>query len=140
MKYSLIRSLFLRVSIAAALAVSFAPGISPPIWANGLGFFEELEEDNADVGPPFFGFVKDTSGKFLSDASVTVTIKSMNSSLAVRTDIQGHYRVPGFSKDIDPKAIDITCSKDGYKLVNMQRRPPVGDNGPIEVSCTLAKS
>jgi hypothetical protein len=142
MKSMFTKNTFVRVGIATFFAVYFAAsfkvGLSSSAWANGRGFFEDLDDDDADAGPPFFGFVKDTSGKFLADASVTVTIKAMNSTLAVRTDIQGHYRVPGFSKEIDPKTIDITCSKDGYKLVDLMRRPPVGD-GPIEVSCTLAK-
>jgi hypothetical protein len=131
-------ALFVRIGIAALFAVALTAPAASPAWANGRGFFEDLEDDEADVGPPFFGFVKDSSGKFLADAAITATIKSMNSSLAVRTDIQGHYRIPGFSKDIDPKEIDITCSKDGYKLVNRARRPSPS-NGPIEVSCTLAK-
>lgn len=132
-------ALFVRVGIAMMFAVLFATEASLPAWANGKGFFEDLEDDQeANVGPPFFGFVKDSSGKFLANASVTATIKSMNSSLNVRTDIQGHYRIPGFSKDIDPKQIDITCSMDGYKLLNRMRRPSPAD-GPIEVSCTMAK-
>ena len=82
--------------------------------------------------------VKDSSGKFVPDAVITASIKSMNSSVTARTDIQGHYRIPGFSKDIDPKEVDITCSKEGYKLANRTRRPSP-NGGPIEVSCTLAK-
>ena len=136
-------ALFVRTGVSMMFAVTLMLGAltfgtSAPAWANGKGFFEELEEDEEDVGPPYFGFAKEPNGKFMADTIVTATIKSMNSSVTVRTDVQGHYRIPGFSKSIDPKEVDITCSKDGYKLVNRSRRPSP-NNGPIEVSCTLAK-
>lgn len=131
-------ALFVRASIAMVFAFTLTLGASHSVWANGKGFFEELEEDEEDVGPPYFGFVKESNGKFMADATITATIKSMNSSVTVRTDIQGHYRIPGFSKSIDPKEVDITCSKDGYKQLNRSRRPSP-NGGPIEVSCTLAK-
>ena len=130
-------AMFVRVGFATmfAFALTLGPSLA---WANGKGFFEELEEDEEDTGPPYFGMVKDTSGKFVPDAIITASIKSMNSSVTARTDIQGHYRIPGFSKSIDPKEVDITCSKEGYKLANRTRRANP-NNGPIEVSCTLAK-
>ena len=131
-------ALFVRTGIATMFALTLMLGASHSVWANGKGFFEELEEDEEDVGPPYFGFVKEPNGKFMPDATITATIKSMNSSVTVRTDVQGHFRIPGFSKSIDPKEVDITCSKDGYKQVNRSRRPSA-NNGPIEVTCTLGK-
>jgi hypothetical protein len=136
-------ALFVRASVAMMFAIplmfgALTFGAPTSAWANGKGFFEELEEDEEDVGPPYFGFVKEPNGKFMPDATIVATIKSMNSSVTVRTDVQGHFRIPGFSKSIDPKEVDITCSKDGYKQVNRSRRPSP-NNGPIEVTCTLAK-
>ncbi len=37
------------------------------------------------------------------------------SSFVVQADIQGHYRIAGFSKRVDAKKVQITCSKAGYK-------------------------
>ena len=129
---------FVRAVFAMAFVFALSLGPLSHAWANGKGFFEELEEDEEDVGPPYFGFVKEPNGKFMPDATIVASIKSMNSSVTVRTDVQGHFRIPGFSKSIDPKEVDITCSKDGYKQVNRSRRPSP-NNGPIEVTCTLAK-
>lgn len=119
-----------------------SPALAPHAFANGAGFFEEMEEENEDTGSPFFGFAKEASGRYLADTTITATIKSMNSSVAVHTDVQGHYRIPGFAKSIDPKQVEIACSKDGYKQVSMLRRPPAGGgpNPPIEVDCTMAKN
>lgn len=131
-------AVFVRTGFAMMFVFALSLGAMSHAWANGKGFFEELEEDEEDVGPPYFGFVKEPNGKFMPDATITASIKSMNSSVTVRTDVQGHFRIPGFSKSIDPKEVDITCSKDGYKQVNRSRRPSA-NNGPIEVTCTLAK-
>jgi hypothetical protein len=131
---------FGRTLLAIAMIAS-SMALRVPAWANGAGFFEELESDDEEVGSPFFGFAKESGGRFVADATITATIKSMNSSVAVHTDVQGHYRIPGFSKSIDPKQVEITCSKDGYKQVSTLKRPPAGGpNAPIEVDCTLAKN
>ena len=58
-----------------------------------------------------------------------------------RTDDQGHYKFSGFSKEIDPKDVEITCTRDGLKLLRTLRRS--GDNpggaSVVEVDCLMVK-
>jgi hypothetical protein len=108
-------------------------------WAGGTGL-DEHDEDEA--GTPFFGFAKDLDarGKGIADTKVVAEIKGGNASLVTRTDAQGHFRIAGFGKDIDPNTVEITCSKEGYKLQRAARRRLSSDPGsPVEVDCLMAK-
>jgi hypothetical protein len=126
------------------LCMAFAAAIvgGSPALANGGDFFEELNaswgQQNTDDGVPYFGFVRDSKGKTIPSASITATTAS-GSSFVVQADNMGHYRIPGFSKSVDPKRVQITCSKTGYRLVSRDRRVLRGaPNGPIETNCILA--
>jgi hypothetical protein len=127
----------LTASIVAT-AMAFGMGVLTPraASANGIEFFEEDESE--DRGLPFFGFVRESGGKLVPDAVITATIKEMNSTLTARTDVLGHYRIPGFAKSVDPKSVEIGCSKQGYKQVTVMPRP-TPPNTAIEIDCTLAK-
>jgi hypothetical protein len=121
---------------AAACAVAAAPAL-----ANGGDFFEELSATwnaaNADEGVPYFGFVKDNKGKGIAGASVAATTAS-GSTFVVQADNQGHYRIPGFSKSVDAKLVQINCNKTGYKLMTRDRRIMRSKaNAPIETNCVL---
>ena len=80
-------------------------------------------------------------GGTVADAKVSAEIKNRNASLVTRTDAQGHFKFSGFNKDIDPKDVEITCTKEGFKLRRTIRRaPPSGDTASsIEVDCLMAK-
>ena len=124
------------VVMGAALALGLA---GTAAWAGGSGLDEQ---DDADAGTPFFGFVKDLDarGRGIADAKVVAEIKGGNASLVTRTDAQGHFRIAGFGKDIDPNTVEITCSKEGYKLQRAARRRLSSDPGsPVEVDCLMAK-
>jgi hypothetical protein len=132
------KTAFVRAGATAALALTLALGATASAWANGASFFDEDDQDE-NVGPAFFGFVKETSGRLVPDAIITATIKEMNSSVTVRTNVMGIYRIPGFAKSIDPTHVDIVCSKPGYEQATRLRRPSSPDT-PIEVDCTLKKN
>jgi len=122
------------VVTAAALALA-----APAAWAGGSGLDEA---DDADAGTPFFGFVKDLDarGRGIADAKVTAEIKGSNASLITRADAQGHYRLAGFGKDVNPDNVAITCAVDGYKLDRTPRRKLSNDPGaPVEVDCLMVK-
>jgi hypothetical protein len=125
----------LPVAVAAVSLVLCAPA-----FANGGDFFEELSatwQNNSDDGLPYFGFVRDAKGKLIPSATVTATTAS-GSSFVVQADNMGHYRIPGFSKSVDPKRVQVTCSKPGYRLVARDRRVLRGaTNVPIETDCIL---
>ncbi len=124
---------------ALALALSF--GASVPAFANGGDFFEELAATwgaaNADEGVPFFGFAKDNRGKGIAGAAIQATTAS-GSSFVVTTDSVGRYRIPGFSKSVNAKLVQVTCAKTGYKLITRDRRVMRTANMPIETNCVLA--
>jgi hypothetical protein len=124
-------------------ALAFAAGLAVclPALANGGDFFEEMManfHNNNDDGVPYFGFVRDSKGKVIPEATITATTPS-GSSFIVQADIRGHYRIAGFSKRVDAKKVQITCSKVGYKLVARDRRLLRGvPNAPVETNCVLA--
>ena len=129
-----------RLPVAFA-AAAVALLVCAPAFANGGDFFEELSatwQNNADEGVPYFGFVRDAKGKMIPNATVTATTAS-GSSFVVQADTMGHYRIPGFSKSVDPKLVQVTCSKPGYRLVTRDRRLLRGAaKAPIETNCILA--
>jgi hypothetical protein len=129
-----LRHSFLSMSMALAIAGALAA----PVWAGGSSFGDD--DDAADEGPAYFGFVRDTSGISISDAKVTVGIKNRG-GVVTRSDALGTYRVPGFGKDVDTKDVEVTCEKEGYKQTKTFRRTsPTALNVPIiETECTLAR-
>jgi len=126
--------LSLCIALAAAGAMSVR---SVPVWAGGSSFGDD--EDEADEGPAFFGFVRDTGGNSISDAKVTVGIKNRG-GVVTRSDALGTYRVPGFGKDVDTKDVEVNCEKEGYKQVKTFRRPAAADAPIVETECTLQRS
>lgn len=133
-----VSSLLVRAAGGVALAAALA--LSLPAHANGGDFFEEMManfHNNSDDGVPYFGFVRDSKGKVIPEATVTATTPT-GSSFVVQADIRGHYRIAGFSKRVDAKKVQITCSKAGYKLVTRDRRRLRGvPNAPVETNCVL---
>ncbi len=129
-----------KLLLCTMFAASVVAGSSA--LANGGDFFEELNaswgQQNSDDGVPYFGFVRDSKGKTIPNASITATT-AKGSSFVVQADTMGHYRIPGFSKSVDPKQVQITCGKAGYRLVSRDRRVLRGaPNAPIETNCILA--
>jgi hypothetical protein len=124
------------MALAVALSIALA-GSAARAGGSGLD-----EEQDADAGTPFFGFVRnlEARGKGLADAKVTAEIKGGNAALITRADAQGHYRLAGFGKDVNPANIEITCTAEGFKLQRTARRKLSNDpNAPIEVDCLMVK-
>ena len=59
--------------------------------------------------------------------------------VVTRTDALGAYKVPGFGKEVDPKDVEVSCAKDGYKQVKTRRRTASDAINAviIETECTL---
>ena len=132
-------SSLLAIGGAFALAVGLA--FSSPALANGGDFFEEMManmQNNSDDGVPYFGFVRDSKGKVIPEATIKATTPT-GSTFVVQADSRGHYRIPGFSKRVDASKVVVTCSKEGYKLVARDRRIMRSmPNAPVETNCVLA--
>src|SRR5262245_11025032 len=130
-----------RASWMLGMAVFLPLAFTGLAWSGGASLDED-EEDQSNAGVSFFGFAKDLDrGGGVPDAKVSAQIKNRNASLVTRTDDQGHFKFSGFSKDIDPKDVEITCTKDGFTLQRtVRRRPPGGDNATsIEVDCLMVR-
>jgi hypothetical protein len=129
-----------RASILLGVALAFPLAIASMAWAGGASLDED-EEDDTNAGVSFFGFARDLDrGGGVADAKVSAEIKNRNASLVTRTDDQGHFKFSGFSKEIDPKDVEITCSKDGLKLQRtLRRQSPGSEAASIEVDCLMAK-
>jgi hypothetical protein len=124
-----------RTGALATAALAFSWVLSVSAWGGG-------DDDNADdAGPSYFGFVRDSNGTTVPDAKVTVQPKD-GGSIITRTDALGTYKVPGFSKEIDPKDVQISCDKNGYRQVRVVRRSSASKDPkiPIETECTLQKT
>jgi hypothetical protein len=101
-----------------------------------MGGPDELMNDAVVI----FGFVKDSRGAPVADANVKAKLGS--TTMYVRTDATGAYKLPLFDKKIDPKDVVISCEKTGYKQIRVSRRPPVvKPDAPItvETECRLER-
>jgi hypothetical protein len=125
-----------RASIAT-LVVGLLCIVSTAVWAGGSSFGDD--DEDADEGPAYFGFVRDTGGGTIPDAKVTVGIANRG-GVVTRTDALGAYKVPGFGKEVDPKEVQVTCEKEGYKQTKVSRRAAKADAPIIETECTLQRS
>lgn len=95
-------------------------------------------DDEADF-PHFFGFVKDTDGNAIPSAKVSAAVTAAGAVLVSRTDATGAYMIPMF-KETDAARANITCSKDGYRFKEVQRRNPTAPPGTsAEVDCILER-
>ena len=130
-----------RASLLLGLALALPLAFAGMAWAGGASLDED-DEDQSNAGVSFFGFARDLDrGGGVADAKVSAEIKNRNASLVTRTDDQGHFKFSGFSKEIDPKDVEISCSKEGLKLQRtVRRQPPGGDAATsIEVDCLMIK-
>jgi hypothetical protein len=126
-----------RIGFRVVVALGLTLTISNPAWSGGSGDEDSHDQDD---GPRYFGFVKDASGKIVPDAKVTAEVKGLGSVIA-RSDKLGTYKLPGFGKQIDPKNVTISCSKDGYQQIRTFRRPPATKTPQtaIETECTMQR-
>jgi len=99
-----------------------------------------MHDEAPDEGLVFFGFVKDARGAPIANAKVTATMNSGNSFI-VQTTATGLYRLPTFSKQINPADVTIACAKEGYKQTRVTRRPVVKADPPkpVETECRMER-
>src|SRR3984893_910658 len=129
-----------RASLLVGLALLVPLGVAGVAWAGGASLDDD-DEDQSNVGVSFFGFARDLDvGGGVADAKVSAEIKNRNASLVTRTDVQGHFKFSGFSKEIDPKDVEIICSKEGLKLQRTVRHEAPGNtSSAVEVDCLMTK-
>jgi hypothetical protein len=113
--------------------VMFCLATSQVVRANGMEFFDA--ENDGEVLLYYFGNVRDTKGAVVDKFMVTVTVNNVvvnKAPLAMpfRNDTPGHFRSPdvgkaikGLGKPVDPRFIEVTIKKDGYRVVKAPKVP-----------------
>src|SRR5262249_32652278 len=121
-----------RAGWSASAVIAMTCMLATAVWAGGSGFGDD-DDAGEDEGPSYFGFVKDANGSTIPDTKVTVAVKDRG-GVVTRTDALGAYKVPGFGKEIEPKDVEISCEKQGYRQVRILRRnlPPPDSRIPVE--------
>jgi hypothetical protein len=129
-----------HVRRTAAVVLTMSCALSIAAWAGGASFGDD-SDNSEEEGPSYFGFVRDANGATVPDAKVTVGLKN-GSAIITRTDLLGTYKVPGFRKEVDPKDVEVSCDKQGYKQIRVVRRssPSSDPKIPIETECTLQRN
>ena len=124
--------LVLGTVLMAALAL---PGGGP---ARAGGDEYNAAKDTAQLGPAYFGFVRDARGTPVSGAQVELRPKA-GAAVVLKTNVLGLYR-SHIRKDVNPDEVTVSCGKEGYKVDRVFRRTPHKSNAMfIETDCTLQK-
>src|SRR5690349_14467159 len=96
-------------ALIVALMVAVVAGVFPfSAWAGGELTDEDKDDGDTTTGP--YGFVKDTRGAVVAEATVTVDIKNRG-QLVTQTNVLGAYRIPTFGIEIKPEEVTISCKK-----------------------------
>lgn len=101
---------------------------------------ESEMQDSHEQGAPFFGEAKDvTSMKPVQGAVIKGLLTTGRGvPISVNTNVDGRFKLPGFGKGIDPGNVEITCTKQGYRTLDVIRRRISGDaDAPVEIECLL---
>jgi hypothetical protein len=125
-------------SATAALVLWAILGLSSPGWAGGE---MDTHDENPETGPPFIGAVRDVDkGIGIKDARVSADIQNGKGTVITQTNSLGRFKFDGFRKGVDPNQIDISCSKDGYRLDKVvKRRPSLEPGAPVEIDCLMVR-
>jgi hypothetical protein len=124
--------------ILAVAMIGLAVVVPVSAWAGGE-LTDEDHDDSGDTTTGPYGFVKDSRGSVIPEATVTVDIKNRG-QLVTQTNLLGAYKIPTFGIEIKPDEVTISCKKDGYKQISVVHREGMGDaTGGFEVECTMQK-
>ncbi len=122
----LIRAMALCICSTAAV-VAFAGGDD-----------YDAANDVKGAGPAYFGFVRDARGSAVVGAQVMLQSKK-SKPVSLKSNALGLYR-GHISKEVLPDQVQISCAKEGYKQIKINRRTPPGNNVMfIETECTMQR-
>jgi hypothetical protein len=98
----------------------------------------DAAKDVEQLGPAYFGFVRDVRGAPIPGAQVVLTPK-IGDPVTIKSNVLGLYR-SHVRKGVAPDDVSVSCSKDGFKTTQVYRRTPPGSKDMfIETDCTLQK-
>ena len=107
---------------AIVLAIGVAAGCATQAYAGGDDY--DAANDVKGAGPAYFGFVRDARGSPVAGAMVVLQPKK-GKPVSLKSNVLGLYR-GHINKDVMPDDVQISCEKQGYKQVKVNRRTPPG--------------
>lgn len=97
------------------------------------------ETKHKDEGVRFFGFVRDANGKPVPEAKVVAEIKN-STRYVTHTSKNGMYSFGGFTRNVKPDDVTISCSADNYQQQKVIRKTPSGKVvKAVETECRLQR-
>jgi hypothetical protein len=99
------------------------------------------QEDIDQYGTPYFGEAKDVRGLSpLEGVRFKAQVRGTMRFFLITTDDEGRFRRNGLGNDVDSDTVEVTCEKQGYRTVDVQRRRTSSKrNAPVEVECLMEK-
>lgn len=125
-----------RLAIGSAIALSLGCGT---VLAGGTSL--DGRDDDHDHGPSIIGWAREVGSLTpLENAKVMAEAPSAAASIVTRTDAEGRFRFAELGEDMPLDAIELTCSRDAYTMVDVIRRRLSSDpRVPLEVECVMAR-
>jgi hypothetical protein len=128
--------LFPIVSLARIAAVAAV------VLSTSSAYSGELDsERDEDVDIAFVGSSRE-AGTLKPIPGVTIRAEYNGRRLLIRTNSEGVYKlIPGFGSDVKADQVTISCSKDGYDVIDVNRRRQPSDKNVKELvvaECVLA--
>jgi hypothetical protein len=124
-------------SFAIALAVGMSLALLSGFARAGGDSVEGRDEDE---NGGFFGEAKDVKGfRPVQSARVSAAAKDGRTYIT-STNAEGQFRLGSFGKEVNPDDVDVKCSANGYRSVDViRRRMSSAPEAPIEVECLLER-
>jgi hypothetical protein len=95
------------------------------------------ERDELDNGPSFFGVAREV-GSLRSMQKVQVRAEIGERRVSTFTNDEGAFRIPSFGKETVVDSVIITCSKEGYRTLDVSRRRLSSiTDAPVMIECLL---
>lgn len=113
-------------------------GVAASMQAYAGGDDYDAANDVKGAGPAYFGFVRDARGSAVVGAQVVLQSKK-SKPVSLKSNALGLYR-GHISKEVQPDQVQISCVKEGYKQIKINRRTPPGVNVMfVETECTMQR-
>jgi hypothetical protein len=128
----------MKMSKVAVVVAAVCLAVAGSAYAGGeMG--DAKDAKRKDEGPRFFGFVRVGSGKPVPEAKVVAEIKN-STRYITHTGKNGMYSFNGFSKNVAPDDVTISCSLDNFRQERVIRKTPGGKAvKAVETECRLTK-
>jgi hypothetical protein len=120
-------------AISRMILVCFAVAVFPSRSYAG----EAVSEKDEDNGPSFFGEAKEV-GTLRPMQNVQVKAELGEQHVSTFTNDEGSFKIPGFGKETVADSVAVTCTKPGYRTIDISRRRlSSATDAPVVIECLL---